>query len=237
MPKYHSYYFEQEVVINEKSMLYYSCATGKKGIIIYLCETTWDYEVMTEDGEIYKVKEDMIDPIRDKKRVFLLMGESGSGKTSITKELQNRGFNILQSYTTRQPREENEFGHLFCSIEEYEKFKQEDQIVAYSYFNNHHYFSTKEQMYNCDVYVVDPDGIKDLKSKVKDIEFVTIYLKVNWLTRAERMFNRGDDHDKVEDRLQYDFKKFKDKEYEYAVINDDFNKTVDIIEYIIRKNK
>jgi guanylate kinase len=169
------------------------------------------------------------------KTVILIMGESGSGKTEVTKELHRRGYNVLQSYTTRNPREENEFGHLFCTVEEYESFKEEDEIVAYSYFNNHHYFSTRQQMYDCDVYVVDPDGIQDLRDNIDDIDFITIYLNVPKETRYMRMLVRGSQA--AQERIEYDEVKFKDKEYEYAVINEDFHTTVDIIEYIVNKYK
>jgi guanylate kinase len=170
------------------------------------------------------------------KTVFCIMGESGSGKTEITKELHKRGYNVLQSYTTRQPREENEFGHLFCTVEEYENFKENDQIVAYSFFNNHHYFSTKQQMYECDIYVVDPDGIQDLRDNIDDIDFITIYLNVPKETRYLRMVSSRGVEVAVE-RIVYDEVKFKDKQFEYAVINEDFDTTVNIIEYTINQYK
>lgn len=170
------------------------------------------------------------------KKLFCIMGESGSGKTAVTKELHRRGYNVLQSYTTRQPREENEFGHLFCTIEEYENFKENDEIVAYSYFNNHHYFSTKQQMYECDVYVVDPDGIEDLKDNIDDIDFITIYLNVS---RSIRYFRMAEDRglQVARERIKYDEEKFKNKKFEYAVINEDLDTTVNIVEYIISQDK
>lgn len=170
------------------------------------------------------------------KKLFCIMGESGSGKTSITKELHRRGWNVLQSYTTRQPRQKDEFGHLFCTIEEYENFKENDEIVAYSYFNNHHYFSTKQQMYECDVYVVDPDGIEDLKDNIDNIDFITIYLNV---PRSIRYFRMAEDRglQVARERIKYDEEKFKNKKYEYAVINEDLDTTVNIIEYIINQYK
>lgn len=170
------------------------------------------------------------------KKVFLILGESGSGKTEVTKELHRRGWNVLQSYTTRQPRQEDEFGHLFCTVVEYEDFVSNDDIVAYSYFNNHHYFSTKQQMYECDVYVVDPDGIEDLKDNIDDIDFVTIYINVSREIRYLRMAaSRG--FRVARERLKYDEGKFKNKKFEYAVINDDFDRVVNIIEYIINQYK
>ncbi|MEC4565430.1 AAA family ATPase [Paenibacillus sp. CMAA1739] len=168
------------------------------------------------------------------KKVFLLMGYSGSGKTEVAKALQGRGYNILQSYTTRQPRHENEWGHIFTSNEVYEQLERDKQVAAYSYFDGNHYFSTKDQIYSTDIYVVDPDGIKELKETVKDVEFVVIYLKVDKETRMERMKNRGDSVDKILKRISGDGRKFRKKRFDYQVINYEFVKAVNIIDLIIQ---
>lgn len=168
------------------------------------------------------------------KKVFLLMGYSGSGKTEVAKALEGRGYNILQSYTTRQPRHENEWGHIFASDEVYEQLDRENQVAAYSYFDGNHYFSTKDQINSTDIYVVDPDGIKDLKEAVKDVEFVVVYLKVDKKTRMERMKNRGDSVDKILKRIAEDGYKFRKKRFDYQVINYEFDKAVNIIDLIIQ---
>ena len=46
-------------------------------------------------------------------KIICLVGCSGSGKTTLAKELEGKGYNIIHSYTTRQPRYENEWGHTF----------------------------------------------------------------------------------------------------------------------------
>jgi guanylate kinase len=160
------------------------------------------------------------------------MSHSGAGKTEIAKILEGQGFRVIQSYTTRKPRYENEWGHLFCTVDEYHEFKNNGEIVAYSLFEGNHYFSTKEQMYNTDIYIVDPDGIEDLKSRIDDIEFITIYLKVDTGIRIERMKQRGDSIDKILKRVTEDGIKFQNKKYDYCVQNKDLDKAVKIISYI-----
>lgn len=167
------------------------------------------------------------------KKVFLLVGHSGTGKTEIAKWFTWTGYDVLQSYTTRAKRYENEYGHLFCNVEEYELFKANDDIVAYSLFDGNHYFSTKKQIYTTDCYVVDPDGINDLKSKIKDIEFVTIYIQVDEDERVRRMLARGDSEEKVKGRLIVDALKFIDLTFDYAVSNKDLDKTLKIIKHIV----
>lgn len=165
--------------------------------------------------------------------MFLIVGHSGSGKTEIVKRLESLGYRVLQSYTTRPARSVNEWGHLFCTIDEYNKLKSTDEIVAYSYFDENHYFSTKQQLYDTDLYVVDPDGINDLKMNIDDIEFVTIYLKVELITRIERMKSRGDSEEKIRQRLNVDGRKFSNLAFDYAVSNRNFDKAVNIIKYIM----
>lgn len=167
------------------------------------------------------------------KKVYCLMAYSGAGKTEVAKELEKKGYNVLQSYTTRKPRTPNEWGHLFCSNEEYEQYRIDDQIAAYTYFDDHHYFSTKEQLYNTDIYVIDPDGIEYLKQNIPDIEFITIYLKVDKHTRMRRMQQRGDDVVDILSRVTNDGIKFKEKRFDYQVINYDLDKAVKIIESIM----
>lgn len=171
-----------------------------------------------------------------KPKVYVLMGYSGSGKTEIAKELEKHGYDVLQSYTTRQPRYEDEYGHMFCSVEEYKQFEKNGEVAAYSLIEGNHYFSTVDQIRNSNnrlLYVCDPDGIRDLKEKITDIEFITIYIKVDKKTRMRRMHERGDTVDKILSRVTTDGIKFAKKRYDYQVINYEFDKAVKIIKNII----
>nr|WP_145401595.1 AAA family ATPase [Paenibacillus xylanexedens] len=169
-----------------------------------------------------------------KKKIFCIMAYSGAGKTEIVKELEKDGYKILQSYTTRPQRHKNEWGHTFCNDEDYGNFKAKDEIAAYSQIQGYHYFATKKQLMKSDIYVVDPVGIEDLKERMKDIEFVVIYLKVDKETRMKRMQKRGDDVIRILSRVNTDGLKFKKKRYDYQVINYDFDKAVKIIRNIIK---
>ena len=51
----------------------------------------------------------------------LLVGASGSGKSTVANHLHNEyGYDVLQSYTTRPKRTADETGHVFATEEEYE---------------------------------------------------------------------------------------------------------------------
>jgi guanylate kinase len=165
------------------------------------------------------------------KTVFLIVGESGCGKDTIVNRLEQYGYKQLKSYTTRSKRNKNEDTHIFITDKEYEQYK--DNIVAYTYFNGYHYFSTKDQLYQNDLYIIDPDGIRYLKEKVEDIRFVIIYIKVKEFDRVQRMYKRGHNQDEVVSRLLNDLDKFQHKEYDYAVTNYDLDKAVEIVRKII----
>ena len=50
--------------------------------------------------------------------IFLIVGCSGSGKTTITEQLEMKyGLKSIQSYTTRLPRYDGETGHTIISNE------------------------------------------------------------------------------------------------------------------------
>ena len=166
------------------------------------------------------------------KTMFLIMGESGSGKDSVVNKLCERyGYKAIKSYTTRPKRSEKEDTHIFISEEEMEQYK--DDTVAYTYFNDNHYFCTKEQLYNNDLYIIDWDGIKYLKEKVEDMKFITIYINVPEQERIRRMYERGHTQDEVISRINNDREKFAGKEFDYAVKNDILKDCVDIINGII----
>ena len=62
------------------------------------------------------------------KPIFLFVGKSASGKTTIADMLGKDGYSQVYSYTTRPKRYENEIGHTFITDEEY------DRVVAH--YNN-----------------------------------------------------------------------------------------------------
>lgn len=170
-------------------------------------------------------------------KLFCLMGESGSGKTTIADELEKLGLKVVQSYTTRPQRYEGERGHIFVSDSEYEQFKANNDITAYSLFNGYHYFCTFEQVNTHDIYVVDPDGIKDLKEKSPHLDIKVIYIDVDEQTRISRMLERGDGIGQVSNRLYNDKIKFNEKEYDFRVVNADLIQSVQDIVFYITTNK
>ena len=118
--------------------------------------------------------------------IYLIVGCSGSGKTTIANTLEVKyGLKSIQSYTTRPKRSENETGHTFISDEEYDKL---ENIVACTEFCKYRYCATSEQIDENDLYVIDPTGVESLKTFYDgDKQFKIIYIKSDITTRYERM--------------------------------------------------
>lgn len=166
------------------------------------------------------------------------MGKSGSGKTTIAKNLeQNYGLKQVQSYTTRKPRYKGEEGHIFVTDSEYRHIPDK---VATTRFNNHDYCATQQQCDDADIYVIDPHGIESFKRNYHgNKKWITVYLDVNPFTRFIRMVKRGDSIFAALERLKHDRYSFKDfKKHPDIVIvkNKDVQKVSDMI-YTLHKAK
>jgi len=137
--------------------------------------------------------------------VFLIIGKSGAGKDTVVKELCSRyGYKQLISYTTRQRRYEGENTHLFVSEDEYEAHKASGSIAGYTLYNEDHYFSTKGQLYENDLYVIDPAGVDYLKDRASNINLVGIYLDISKREQKRRMRKRGDKRRAIRKRIKND---------------------------------
>lgn len=142
------------------------------------------------------------------KNLYCIVGESGSGKTTIVDKLaETFDYKVLCSYTTRQPRHEGDTDHTFISLKEYEDLPDK---VATAEFNGNFYCATAEQVEESELYVVDKQGLIELKEKYKGNKcIVAIYIQVPMEVRLERMLRRGDGSDKVWDRLRHDYEAFQ----------------------------
>lgn len=152
--------------------------------------------------------------------IILLVGASGSGKSSVEARCNELGMKSVVSYTTRPKRSEDEKGHIFLDKFVLEKgidmaggidvFKED--CVAYTYFDNHHYYATQEQADEADIYVIDPAGVKWFRDHYKGEKTpIVIYLSAWEVTRYARITaSRGEEEAKR--RIAHDRKSFGIKE-------------------------
>jgi len=168
------------------------------------------------------------------KLMYLLVGESGSGKSTVAQEMEKWGYKELKSYTTREPRYEGEDSHIFITEDDYVRYKGTNEIVAYTRFNDSHYFCTRTQLYYNDVYVIDPDGIEYLKQHVDDVRFITIYIDTPLHRRIWRMWKRGDGIKNIIGRIRNDKVKFARIDWDYKILNINYAETLDLVRLITK---
>ncbi len=172
------------------------------------------------------------------KSIILLIAESGAGKDTIANKLEEQGYKILKSYATRPQRPGEGNTHIFIKPDEVEQYK--NQMIAYTKIGEYEYFSTKDQLLNSDIYIIDPKGYKYLKNKIQNIKIIPIFINVKEQERYNRALKRINfnekERQKIEDRFISEYKQFqefrKNEEF-YSVMNYDLNKAVKIVKYII----
>ena len=127
------------------------------------------------------------------KFIFLIVGASGSGKSTIVEQLENKhSLKSIQSYTTRPKRSENETGHIFVTNKEFDKLTD---MVAYTKFDNNRYCATAEQVENNDLYIIDPKGVDFFMKAYKGSKTPkVIFISSDMTTRYERMKSRAEEN-------------------------------------------
>lgn len=139
--------------------------------------------------------------------LILLIGASGSGKTSLANILSEMyNCKVLNSYTTRPKRYADEKGHTFVNSFEFSQLKD---LCAYAVFDGYDYGATKEQVDNSDIYIINPQGAVDfIKIYTEDMNgrtpLCTIILDTPKDTRLHRMIARGDSMKKAKQRVAND---------------------------------
>ena len=137
--------------------------------------------------------------------LFLFVGRSASGKTSVANMLEKDGYTQIASYTTRPPRYDGEIGHTFVTDEEYDKL---ENIMASTLYNGHRYCTTLEQVQKADIYVVDIPGVETLMENYEKLNraVYVLYFSVDVHHRIKRMLDRGDSDTQIVGRLLNDEK-------------------------------
>lgn len=150
-----------------------------------------------------------------KAALALIIGASGSGKSSVCDELEKiYGLKAIPSYTTREPRTPDEKGHTFISDCEFDNLKD---ILAYAETDGNRYAVTKEMLEDeqYSLYVIDLSGVKYLLEHYKgDRPLVSFFIDTNVYDRFKRMIDRKDDRTPIDkmkaalDRIEHDAVEF-----------------------------
>ena len=181
------------------------------------------------------------------KPLFLFVGRSASGKTSVADMLEKDGYSQIASYTTRAPRYDGEIGHTFVTDEEYDKL---NDIVASTLYNGYRYCTTLEQVQKADLYVVDIPGVQTLMDNYHRLnrDVHVLYFDASVYNRINRMIDRHDSDMQIISRLLNDEKEDwheqlcrLNEEYPSFILtivdaNVDLNQVYDNIKLYIKNN-
>ncbi len=169
------------------------------------------------------------------RNIYLLVGPSGVGKTTVAHELCKRyGLSEVISYTTRKRRHGEGNTHIFVNQREFDAIRNE--LVAYTKFDSCEYGVPSSSIEENDLYVIDPAGIRFFKKAYKGNK----QHQVIFITAPEdychmRMIERGDKPLDIARRLANDKQEFygAEKLADYIITNYNLNKCVkDIWNYI-----
>ena len=176
----------------------------------------------------------------DKEHVLLcVLGRTSCGKDTIVNKLCERtGLTAITSYTTR-PRRTNEGNtHIFSNIEVYEQMQANGSIAVYTNIAGNYYWSTIEQLYKHDVYIIDPRSVETLKQlNLPNLRIVTIYINTPDDVRKERAINkRGDDRLTFMKRDMAERDQFRsmlrNSDFDYSISNIDVAKAYSVLRWI-----
>lgn len=143
--------------------------------------------------------------------MIVLAGASASGKTEVAKMLAKKyGITKIITTTTREKRtgEVDKVDYFFIDKNTFEKKIENGDFVEYTLYNGNLYGSTKDQIADNKVVVIDPAGLKAYIA-LNDPNIMTFYLDCDEATRRNRMITRGDNIEKIKSRIKHDRIAFK----------------------------
>jgi guanylate kinase len=142
--------------------------------------------------------------------MIILVGASASGKTEVAKILRRKyGIRKVITHTTRVMREgeANHVDYHFVTRNEFNKLRKEDFFVETTLYNGNLYGTSKPEIGDGKVLIVDPNGLKAFK-RLNDARIITFYMDASETTRMNRMLYRGDTLEHAKTRLENDRRDF-----------------------------
>ncbi len=177
--------------------------------------------------------------------LYIVSAPSGSGKTTLLQHLL-RSFKDLKfsvSYTTRRPRqgEQNGVDYFFTDRDSFLRMVQNGDFFEWAEFNGQLYGTAgsfvHEQLENGKDVILDIDvqGAKQVKAKMQDATAIFI-LPPSFAELERRLKSRMlESDDVIRKRLEIargEIQYYRD--YDYVIINDILEKSVLLLESIVR---
>ena len=176
--------------------------------------------------------------------LFIISAPSGCGKTSLVEALIKKTKNLCVSvsHTTRPPRpdEVNGINYYFVSINEFEEMIKNNAFVEHAtVFDNHYGSSTKLIREKLDegvdvILEIDWQGARQVKENMPNAISIFI-LPPSKEALLGRLQQRAQDNDATINKRMSDAQNQMQhfNEFDYLVINDDFNSALNDLNLII----
>ncbi len=175
--------------------------------------------------------------------LIAICGRSGSGKTSVVKEMEKLGYKRIITDTTRPPRkgEENEVDYYFDTEEQFDELLSENEFLETTSYkvatgDVWRYGTTKGALREApekSVIILNPEGIKALNSV--QIAHKKVLIDANETVILSRLEKRGDLQSEIKRRMATDEKDFErmSEEVDFIVYNEKNTKIEDLAMMII----
>ena len=166
-------------------------------------------------------------------KIIAIVGRSGSGKTTVCQFLEQKYpdlFNVVQSYTTRSPRYENEYGHTFDkTTEDFEYDSNQGTIISKAELYNRKYWATTQQLCQnrVNLYVIDYSGYLQIKCNPL-LEVCPIYLTVPTAVIIDRLKERYSNQEELDYRISSDDEMFSFNKQDFHIV-DGFQRSIEDI--------
>jgi len=180
--------------------------------------------------------------------LFIVAAPSGCGKTSLVESLINdaKNLRVSISHTTRNPRadEVNGTNYHFVSVSEFQKMVSEDSFIEHAEVFENFYGTSKKLIndnldHNIDVILeIDWQGARQVKQNLPSA--ISIFILPPSKEALElRLMNRAQDDELVIKNRMLDAENQMShfNEFDYLVINDDFNSALTDLKLIISSSK
>jgi guanylate kinase len=178
-------------------------------------------------------------------RLFVVSAPSGAGKTSLVKALCERlpEMKVSTSHTTRarRPNEQEGREYFFVSNREFDQMVAEDAFLEHARVFDNQYGTSKGQLRdklgagNDVILEIDWQGARQVRQALPGCRTIFI-LPPSLEALRQRLNNRRTDSPEVIERRLADAVSDMShySEFDYVVVNDDFDRAVGELESIIR---
>ena len=181
--------------------------------------------------------------------IIVLLGASSSGKSTIEHELAtHHRFEKIISYTTRQPRnnEENGKDYWFIDNDTFREIMNRDLFAEHDEYSQNRLYGTLKSDYvdGNKVVVLTPNGLRQLKKNCPNEDILTVLVEASLGTRVKRYIDRCgvdkfnfDDKNEIASRVERDYSMFLglEKEVDLVIHNDEGTNISDLVSDILNQ--